>query len=75
LGFIASSLPRTLFVRIFDTPLTTRFTPLTLRGSASANELQVVASAKQAEVKARDEDIESEVKEGLEKATARASPR
>jgi len=32
-----------------------------LRGSASANELQVVANAKQAEVKARDEDIENEV--------------
>jgi osmotically-inducible protein OsmY len=32
------------------------------------NELQVVASAKQAEVKARDEDIESEVKKALEKS-------
>jgi hyperosmotically inducible periplasmic protein len=32
------------------------------------NELQVVASAKQAEVKARDEDIESEVKKAFEKA-------
>jgi hypothetical protein len=45
-------------------------TPLTLRASASANELLVVASAKQAEVKARDEDIESEVKKA-----ARTSPR
>jgi len=32
------------------------------------NELQVVASAKQAEVKARDEDIESEVKKAFEKS-------
>ena len=32
------------------------------------NELQVVPSAKQAEVKARDEDIESEVKKALEKS-------
>ena len=32
------------------------------------NELQVVASAKQADVKARDEDIESEVKKAFEKS-------
>ncbi len=32
------------------------------------NDLQVVASAKQAEVKARDEDIESEVKKAFEKS-------
>jgi osmotically-inducible protein OsmY len=32
------------------------------------NELQVVASAKQAAVKVRDEDIESEVKKAFEKA-------
>ena len=32
------------------------------------NELQVVASAKQTEMKARDEDIESEVKKALEKS-------
>ena len=32
------------------------------------NELQVVASAKQAAVKVRDEDIESEVKKAVEKA-------
>jgi hyperosmotically inducible protein len=32
------------------------------------NELQVVASAKQSEVKARDEDIESEVKRAFEKS-------
>ena len=35
------------------------------------NELQVVASAKQAAVKARDEDIESEVKKAFEKADFR----
>jgi hyperosmotically inducible protein len=35
------------------------------------NELQVVASTKQAEVKARDEDIESEVKKALEKSDFR----
>ena len=35
------------------------------------NELQVVASAKQAEVKARDEDIESEVKKAFEKSDFR----
>ena len=37
------------------------------------NDLQVTTRAKEAAVKARDEDIESDVKKALEKATSRTS--